>query len=291
MAGTTILLYGRTNSGKSAQIGVLAEHVKKTLGKRTRLYTADKGGMNPILPHISLGIIEPIEIDKTDPWMFLNKAVKGMVRDKAGKWIQGDLSDVGFVAFEGLRSFAEELLMWQADKAGEGVNIGGGSNVSFEVKSDGETLKVGGGNQTHYKVVQDRMTKEIWASLKLDVPYLMWTSSVSKEDSSLAAGKILGPDVIGKALTEEVPRWFTYTYRIDVKPAAQGQPEKHMIYIGSSVDVAAGNATALGNARLPLDAPKIKTNVIEPADIVQAMSACEGGMEDATAALAKRMGM
>jgi len=46
------------------------------------------------------------------------------------------------VAFESFRSFAEELLMWQAEKAGQGINIGGGSNVSFVVDSEGEQLKI-----------------------------------------------------------------------------------------------------------------------------------------------------
>jgi hypothetical protein len=285
----TILLYGRTNAGKTAQIGALAEHVKKTLGKRTRLYTADKGGVKTIQPYAKLGIIEPVTIDGTDPWMFLNKAAKGMVRDAAGKWVAGDLSDIGLIAYEGFRSFAEELLMWLADKSAEGVNIGGGSNVAFSVTSDGETLKVGGSNQSHYKVVQDRMTSEIWRSQRLDVPYILWTSSVSKDDGTISAGKILGPDVIGKALAEETPRWFTYTYRIDVLPAQQGKPERHILYLGTTVDTGAGNATGLGNMRMPLDAPKLEANTIEPANIVTALELSEGGIDKAADVISKRM--
>jgi len=83
---TTILLYGRTNSGKTGQIGVLAEDIFRRTGKRTRLYTADKGGTKTIEPYIKLGIIEPVEILGTDPWIFLNKAALGFVRDAAGKW-------------------------------------------------------------------------------------------------------------------------------------------------------------------------------------------------------------
>lgn len=289
---STILLYGRTNSGKTAQIGVLAEHIFRTMDHSiTRLYTADKGGTKTIQPYINLGIIEPIEIGTTDPWIFLNKAAKGMVRDKAGKWVPGDMSKVGLVAFESFRSFAEELLMWQADKSAEGINIGGGSNVSFSVTSEGETLKVGGGNMAHYKVTQDRMTAEIWRSQKLPVPYILWTSSVSKDEGQLNSGKVLGPDVIGKALTEEVPRWFSYTMRIDVLPAGAGKPERHLLYLGTHQDVTAGNATALGNIRQPLDAPKLPEIVIEPADIVKALKSIEGGYDPATDAIRKRCGL
>lgn len=286
----TILVYGRTNAGKTAQIGVLAEHVNKTTGKNTRLYTADRGSLKTIVPHIRLGIVEPIEIENTDPWIFLNKAVNGYVRDGKGKWTTGDLKNIGLVAFESFRSFAEELLMWEANKAADGINIGGGSNISFTVTGDGESLKIGGSNQTHYKVVQDRMTSEIWRSQKLDVPTILWTSSVSKDEGSISSGKILGPDVIGKALTEEVPRWFTYTFRMDVLPAQTGKDERHILYLGSTVDLGAGNATALGNMRLPLDAPKPDKVAIEPADIVKALNYLEGGAVDvAVEALKKRL--
>jgi hypothetical protein len=289
MDKTTILLYGRTNAGKTAQIGALAEHVYMTTGKKTRLYTADKGGVNTIQPYITLGIIEPIVINNTDPWIFLNRAAKGMVRDSAGKWQPGDLSNVGLVAYESFRSFAEELLMWQAEKSAEGVNIGGGSNVSFQVKDGDEILKVGGGNVAHYKVTQDRMTSEIWRSQKLPVPYILWTSSVSKDDGAINSGKVLGPDVIGKALTEEVPRWFSYTIRLDVLPAANGKAERHILYLGTHQDVLAGNATALGNIRQPLDAPKLQEMAIEPADIVKALTEIRKGYDPATEAIRKRM--
>ena len=216
--------------------------------------------------------------------------MRGFIRDEKDKWIPGDLKDIGLTAFESFRSFAEELLMWQANKAGEGINIGGGSNVSFTVTGDGETLKIGGGNQTHYKVCQDRLTAEIWQSQKLAVPYILWTSSVSKDEDTNAAGKILGPDVIGKALTAETPRWFNYTFRIDVLPAQNNNRERHILYMGSHVDVAAGNAAGLGNIRLPLDAPQLKQITIEPADIVKALDMVEGGVDPAVEAIKKRLG-
>lgn len=286
----TILLYGRTNAGKTAQIGQLAEHIFIKTGKRTRLYTADKGGTDTIKPYLEIGLIDPVVIAATDPWIFLNKAVNGFVRDSTGKWVKGDLSDIGLVAFESFRSFAEELLSWQGKKASEGVNIGGGSNISFQATGDGETLKIGGSNQAHYKVAQDRMTEEIWQSLKLDVPYVLWTSSVSKDDDASSSGKVLGPDVIGKALTAEVPRWFNYTYRLDVLPAANGKKERHILYLGNSIDSGAGNATGLGNTRTPLDATPIEAITIEPASITKALELIQGGQQSASEAIKKRLG-
>jgi hypothetical protein len=238
LAATTVLLYGRTNAGKTAQIGALAEHVYKTLGKRTRLYTADKGGLDPILPYVDVGVLEVVEIGETDPWIFLNKAVRGYIRDEKGKWILDKDRNLGIgcYAFESMRGIAEALMMSMAQKAGQGVNIGGGSNISFPITGDGETIKVSGSNMAHFGVAQARITEEVWESQKLDADYVLWTSSVSKDDDTTAGGKVLGPDVIGKALTAEVPRWFNYTFRIDVLPAQAGKAERHILYLGNHVE-------------------------------------------------------
>lgn len=290
----TILLYGRTNAGKTAQLGNLAEHVYKTYNKKTRIYTADKGGVEPIQPYIDLGIVELVSIDSTPPWVFLNKAVRGYVRDQNGKWVLDAERNkaIGCYAFESLRAIAEALMLDMAQKAAQGINIGGGANIAFQVQGDGETLKVSGSNMAHFGVAQSRVTEEVWESQKLDAQYIIWTSSVSKDDDTTAAGKVLGPDVIGKALTSEVPRWFNYTFRIDVLPAAQGKPERHIIYLGNHVDVGAGNAAGLGNIRRPLDAPKVDQVTIEPADLVKALqTVVEGGQQAAKDAIAKRLGI
>lgn len=290
MAKKTILLYGRTNAGKTAQVGELAEHVFKTEGKRTRLYTADRGGTDTISPYIDIGLIDVVSMGATDPFIFLNKAVRGFVRDANGKWVPGKNDEVGLFAFEGLRSFAEALMLNMAQKAAQNVNIGGGSNISFNVQGDGENLKVSGSNMAHFGVAQSRITEEVWASHALPSTYVLWTSSVSKDDDVNSAGKVLGPDVIGKALTTEVPRWFNYTFRIDVLPAQGNQPERHIIYLGTHVDVGAGGAAGLGNIRLPLDSPGIAKIAIEPASIVKALETIEGGSRSATEAIKRRLG-
>lgn len=287
----TVLLYGRTNSGKTAQIGKLAEHVYKTTGKKTRLYTADLGGTDTIQPHIQLGLVEPIELEGTNPFIFLNQATLGHVRDAAGKWVATNNDHIGLFAFESMRSIAEALMTDMAAKAAANVNIGGGSNISFSAAGDGETLKVSGSNMAHYGVAQSRMTEEIWKSFRLPSQYVMWTSSVSKDEDTTAAGKVLGPDVIGKALTAEVPRWFCYTYRIDVLPAQAGKPERHILYLGNHIDVGAGGAAGLGNTRRPLDASEPKQITIEPADLVKALELSDKGVEEAIDVIKKRLGL
>lgn len=177
-----------------------------------------------------------------------------------------------------------------AEMAGKGINIGGGSNINFNIEGDGEKLKVSGSNMAHYGVAQDRMTSEIWKSQKLPGDFLIWTSSVSKDEDINAAGKIIGPDVIGKALTTETPRWFDLTYRIDVLPASGVTPERHVLYLGNHVDVGAGGAAGLGNIRMPLDADPIKQVSIEPASIKVALELVEKGSQTALAKLRAKLG-
>mgnify|MGYP001611749481 FL=1 len=285
----TILLYGRTRSGKSTQIGELAEHVKKTEGKTTRLYTADRGGIDPIRPYVDLGVIEVVSQNETDPWIFLNKAVRGQVRDAKGKWVPGVNGNIGLFAFESMTAFADALMASMAKKAGENVNIGGGANINFTVAGDGETLKISGSNMSHYGICQSRITEEVWESQKLDASYILWTASVSKDDDQSASGKVLGPAVAGKALTHEVPRWFQLSFRIDCLPAQQGKPERHVLYLGNHLDVAAGNAIGLGNTRTPLDAPDLPAS-IEPASLVKAITLIDQASEKALEVVKKRMG-
>jgi hypothetical protein len=267
----------------------LAEHVKKTTGKNTRLYTADRGGVDPIRPYIDLGIIEVIEQGETPIWIFLNKAVNGFVRNEQGKWVPGKNNEIGLFAFESMTAVADALMADMAKKAGENVNIGGGANVAFKVFGDGEQLQVSGSNMAHYGVAQSRITEEVWQSQKLPGQYVLWTASVSKDDDQASSGKVLGPAVCGKALTSEIPRWFNLTFRIDCLPAQQGKPERHILYLGNNLDIGAGNAVGLGNTRTPLDSDPLPTS-IEPASLVRALSLIDSASSQAVETVKKRLG-
>ena len=286
----TVLLYGRTNAGKSAQLGELALHVRKTTGKITRLYNSDRGGLDTIQSFIDEGIIDVVEIGDSDPWIFLNKSVRGMVRDVNGKWVAGKNDNIGMFAFESMTSIADALMADMVIKAAQNVNIGGGANISFNVSGDGESLKVSGSNMAHYMTAQARIKEEVWASQKLMADYILWTAGASKDEDPEASGKVVGPAVVGKAMTAEIPRWFNLTFRLDCLPAMAGKPERHLLYLGNHQDSNAGNATGLGNIRMPLDAPPITSNVIEPASIVKAIELIDKSSDLAREALKKRLG-
>jgi hypothetical protein len=285
----TILMYGRTRSGKTTQLGELAKHLYKTTGKPTLLYSIDAGAIGPITPLVDLGIIVLVLVENTNPIMFLSKASRGQVRDAKGKWIPTDLTKYAMVAIESFTGFSDQVMIYLAEQAGLGINIGGQANVSISVTSDDETLKVGGSNMAHYNVAQTRLLDEFLRSQKLDVPYVLWTASASKEEDANFGGKVIGPAGPGKALTSELPRHCDLCFRIDCTPARGNEKEKHIIYLGNSVDINAGNATSLGNTRVPLGADLPAT--VEPANIVHVLDLIEKAENKAKEDIKKELGV
>lgn len=288
----TILIWGRSGSGKTQQLAELAEFGKITTGKKSLIYTIDKGGVGPLLPLVELGIIDLVYQDfngvDTDPFMFLAKASRGEVRGKDGKWVKADMSQYFMVGNESFTGFGDALMNNLSEKAAQGVNIGGAAGVSFTVNSDGESMKVGGSNMAHYQVSQSRLLDEFWRSQKLPVDFVVWTASASKEDDSTSASKVIGPAGPGKALTAELPRHCDLCIRIDCIPAQNGKAKRHVIYLGTSVDVNAGNAVALGNTRTALGGKELPQTV-EPASLVQVLKLLAESESTAKVALEARL--
>lgn len=280
-------MYGRTRSGKTSQIAKLAEDIFIKTGKKTLVYSTDGGGIGPLNPLIDLDIIDLVLQQDTNIFLFLNKVARAQVRGADGKWTPADLSKYGMIAIESFTGFGDNIMIDLAEQSAKGVNIGGSANVSFTVNSDGEALKVGGNNMAHYNVSQTRLLDEFLRSQKLPVPFVLWTASASKEEDTNFGGKVIGPAGPGKALTAELPRHCDLCFRIDCTPAKGNEKEKHIIYLGNSVDINAGNAVSLGNTRVPLGAELPST--VEPADIVKVLDLIESAENKAKDDIKKRI--
>ena len=276
MSATTILLYSPTGGGKTTQIGTLAEDLFVKTGLKTRVYTADLGGADVLAPYVDLDIVELVELGTNDIWIWLNKAVRGQVLDDKGKWTLDAAKNakVGAYCFESAHGIANLIQMDMEKRAGTGTTIGGDANTSFSITAGGETIKIGAQKGFgKYGIPQSQILMAMYESFKLPAQYVLWTAGLNLDKDEITTTKVVGPDVIGKALTGVLPKDFNYTFRLGVNPAQGGKAEEHLLYLGTHVDPQAGNAVAMGNIRRPLDSTPLKAEefIIKPANIAKAL--------------------
>lgn len=272
---TTILLYGPTGSGKTTQIGLLAEDVYTRTGRITRVATADFGGTDTLDPYVDEGIIEVIPLGASNIWIWLHKVVTGHVRSEQGAWVLDPARNqrVGVLAFESAHGIAQLLRLDMEQRGATGIAIGGDTNSSFDITADGETRRIGHtkGYQK-FAIPQSEILNAMYASFRHPVDVVVWTAGMSKEEDEVSVSQVIGPDVIGKALTPVLPKDFNYTFRLGIVPARPGQAEEHVLYLGNHLETQGTRTVmALGNIRRPLDAPPPPSQVIRPANMVQAL--------------------
>jgi len=279
--GRTVALFSDTGLGKTTQAGELAKDKFKSERKRTLYHGADYGGHESIQPLIDIGVIDADDIGQTDdPWIWLNDAAKG-------KGLSPEQH--GLVVFDSGTSIGEAILN-KITKSSE--QVGQQKTQRFKVASGDTQLQIGINNEAHYGLVQTFMLDKIWEStwltrLGVDV---LWTFGIHRGES-VEAEPIIGPKLVGKALTPQIPKWFNYTFRLDMVPPAPGSgadPE-HILILKPQVGVS--GALSFGNARYPLAASDSLPAVIKPASIVEAFNLIEKGRQSAADNLRAELGL
>jgi hypothetical protein len=287
----TIMLYGHTGAGKTALLGELAEYYMKEYGLKTRLYSADRGGWITIQPYIELGIIDVIPMFG-DPWIWINHAVQGDIPE-GGKWVKGLDPQVGMYAFEGMTSMADAVMSWMNGAASRGVNIGGGGAFSFKVGDKAESMTIGSHNMAHYTVAQGELYEKTTFSQYLPGTVL-WTAGDRRGEDD-AVGGVVGPQVAGKALTGEVPRWFKYTFRVATE-VQMNQAPLHHLHMVDHMEMNAKMAKGMANSRVPLSGDdgsqgSVKIpSAVTPASLVKALEMLYSRQTSAKSEIAKRLG-
>lgn len=302
-AHTTIALYGPSQSGKTTQIGVLAEHEKITTGRTTRLYTVDPGGIDPLRPYINLGIVEAVELrGLSQPWEYIDKIVQGMLPDGKGEWVldKERNANIGLWAFDSGFGLANTLMLDAANRSTRGQHIGG-RPPAFRL-SEG-SVNLAGNSESHYGAVQTVMSQKIKQSFSLPGTVL-WTFAARSQhakskgdgenDDEQGVGSFITPHLgAGRALNPEIPFWFVYTFRLVTLPgnSVLGTTEEHRLYLKPDTDQTTGSAGAvLTNNRVPLDAHASIPPFISPASVVVALDTLRNtAVATAEAAIAARV--
>jgi hypothetical protein len=284
--GESVLVIGDTGDGKTAMFGELAEYQFALTKQPARLYMFDQGGAwETVKPHIELGIIELVRwMPGMDPWAFANAAVQGQMFDPARKaWTPGKPAPL--YGYEGLSSLGDAFMNDITKKAASGAHKGGEDRFTLQTEGG----KVTSNNRTDYNLVQLRLRELCWQSQTLPGA-VMWTAALNRsQDEGMVT--VLGPQLVGKAMTADVPRWFKYTFRVASIPAP-GVAPRHVLYLEDHLDAQAGMAKGLGNARVPLaGAEKVVPFSVEPASIVKALTLIKERNEAAKAEIARRVGL
>jgi energy-coupling factor transporter ATP-binding protein EcfA2 len=282
--GRTIALIGDSGSGKTTQAGEYAKHVFKTRQRRTLYYGADAGGYDAIQHLCELNIVTPITFTSADdPWIWSEAAV-------SGKHVDSE-QDIGLVIFDSGSSLGELLLNSCGKMAAEGQEIGGRKAPGFRIRTpSGEQIKFGSNSDSHYFVVQNHMRDMINRSTYLTENGIdvLWTFALDRGERPDQT-PILGPLVVGHALTKSVARWFKYTFPL-MTISVHGSEPRHVMYIQEQPDTI-GLSTVVSNARYPLDASTPLPATIEPASITRAIELIERGKEEAVAAVKQELGL
>lgn len=272
----TICLYGDTGDGKTTLIGEWAEHrYIKTKRKKTRLYTADPGGYRSIKHYEDIGVLEVVNLIGVEkPWEWLKYVVNGFVRTNDGKWVLDPERNalIDTFAFEGMTAFGDVLMQDAAMQASEGRNIGG-QPPNFRYASG--DVKWAGNSQSHFGSVQTIMGIAIQQSLNNLAANVIWTAMARRAiDGDNPNATVLGPQMCGKALTPDIPRWFNFCYRAISIPGDEmmGTKTEHRIYYDDHIEKSAPGQKGLANGRLPLDSvgEKDVPAYISPASLVKA---------------------
>jgi energy-coupling factor transporter ATP-binding protein EcfA2 len=282
--GRTIALIGDSGSGKTTQAGEYAKHVYKDRKLRTLYYGADAGGYDAIEHLCALDIITPITFtSQDDPWIWSEAAVSG--RQLA------DEKDIGVVVYDSGSSIGELLLNSCGKMAAEGQEIGGRKAPGFRIKTkSGELIKFGSNSDSHYFVVQNHMrdmiNRSTWLTEQgIDV---IWTFALDRGERPDQT-PILGPLVVGHALTKSVSRWFKYTFPL-MTVTVHGSEPRHIMYIQEQPDTV-GLSTVVSNSRYPIDAPTPLPTTIEPASVWKALELIEAGKKEAERAVKEELGL
>lgn len=293
----SFLFIGDTGVGKTATLGELAEEAFRRTGKKTRLYCADGGGWGTVDAHVAEGLIEPIMLtDYAYPWAWFDYAVRGALpldrSDPLTKWeiFPKENAAVGLFAYEGLTGCGDALMRDLARQSAEGKKIGGDAPINFEGRPASAgipAMKIGGNNMAHYNIVQRRLADGVETSQHLGEGewYLAWSALLLRTTDDVTKMPILGPQLVGKALTTECPRWFGNTFRVAAYPTKEGKMVRRL-YLDEHLDPESGVmclAKNRGNKEFPLP------NFIEPPSMQEALRLIEESQLKGRSALKARM--
>jgi len=254
----SILIYGETQTGKTSLIGKIAREHHARTGKITRLILCDEGGPSAIQPEIDEGIVQVVDMLGDDqPQSNLMWLAKGHFLGSDGRIDQKrqQLENVGIIALDSLSSAAAMIISYF---------IQSGTKISQEIVGmrEEQGLKFGNASQSHYGATHNYILQLITTMASLPVDRVIHTALESKAQDQVDNSIILGPLIVGKALTGVIPNRMNRILHLEIAPTADGKDRMYRIYFQPHIDSVL-RKTWPANLRLPLDVqPKVKAHPV-----------------------------
>lgn len=242
----TILIYGETQTGKTSLIGAIArEHYLRT-GKITRLILCDEGGPSAIQPEIDEGIIQVADMaGDLLPQSNLMWLARGHWIGEDGKIDQRkqNLEGVGIIALDSLSAAAALVMSYFIQN-----NV----KISQEIVAlrEEQNLKFGQAAQSHYGAVHGLILQLTTTMGSLPVDRVIYTALESKAEDNIDKSIILGPMIIGKALTGVIPSRMNRILHLEIVPSVDNKTRSYRIYFMPHNDRTLGKVWP-ANMRLP----------------------------------------
>lgn len=239
------LVVGATGSGKTINIGIVADYVLLKYGKLARVCSTDPSGSGPLKGKVKAGKIEfwPVHAwkNKIDAmykstlgyWpLRVDDPESPIVPPDAGTW-----EVYGFGAFEGLTSYGDTVLDDLRDKK---ASLSQDPSYTWR-QGDFETS---GANQAYYGMMQDTLKLWVVNTHLLRYERVLWTALESRgkdRDGNVVKGPLIG----GKQATGKAGQWFLNFVHMDIIPGeVKVDPvtkqelieTKHVLFLKTHID-------------------------------------------------------
>ncbi len=231
MAAKFELYYGGPGTAKTRSIIRLIEHMReKSPGKIARVYVGDGSAeMYRGSGLVEEGVIELMEFaHRPRPFTVCQQICEGWWPEsddptsKMRKLTAEEMAKTALSVFEGASVMGAYMMGDQpgglAQRAADGEIIGQDANVKI---NDGEGYAFGGNSPAHYGLGQKHLHANMMRT-KIFPGWVIWTAHERIDDGERGGGlngvgkvkvddKIIGPELIGKALTSNIARDFGNT--------------------------------------------------------------------------------
>lgn len=223
-------LYGASGTGKSEACARVIEHTFRTTGQRARIVIGD-GSALTYQYLVDMGVADLYEFTMR-PWP--TATLKGLARGwwpdptsgKLAPTPAETMAQIGVYVFEGMSTAARYVMGHSrggmADRAARGERLGPDASMRIiEGEVDPKTGKVldgtgetyGSNGQAHYGFVQNTVLEVVQESHMLPASTVLWTAheATNNPENDLNKELVIGPEIIGKAMTANIQRVFTNT--------------------------------------------------------------------------------